>query len=150
MSLKKTIDWKGAFIIGLAGTILVTGVTGPVLGEFGSSAIPNFIIISGLGFLLCLCLAELATMFPERTGGAPSYAYVAFKDRFPRMAPHLNGITSWAYWLGWNPVIGQHAPGRYLPGCDAEALRNRRPRYPARRGTFYFALHSGLFRLAAG
>ena len=62
MSLKKTIDWRGAFIIGLAGTILVTGVTGPVLGEFGSSAIPNFIFISGLGFLLCLCLAELATM----------------------------------------------------------------------------------------
>jgi amino acid transporter len=106
MSLrKKTIDWRGAFIIGLAGTILVTGVTGPVLGEFGSSAIPNFIFISGLGFLLCLCLAELATMFPHRSGGAPSYAFVAFKDKFPRMAPHLNGITSWAYWLGWNPVI---------------------------------------------
>jgi hypothetical protein len=30
---------------------------------------------------------------------------VAFKEKFPRMAPHINGITSWAYWLGWNPVI---------------------------------------------
>jgi len=104
-ALKRVIDWKGAFVIGLAGTLLVTGVTGPVLGEFGSSAILNFIVIGGMGLLLCLCLAELAALFPHRAGGAPSYAFMAFKDKFPKAAPHINGLTAWAYWLGWNPVI---------------------------------------------
>ena len=43
-------------------------------------------------------------MMPERTGGSPSYAYPAFKDRWPRFAKHINGFTAWAYWLGWFPV----------------------------------------------
>lgn len=102
--LSRHIDWKGAFVIGLAGTILVTGVTGPVLAGLGSAAIPNFIITTIAGFLLCLFLAELAAMFPDRTGGAPGYAYVGFL-RWPRLAGHINGVTAWAYWLGWSPVI---------------------------------------------
>lgn len=103
--LRKVIDWKGAFVIGLAGTILVTGVTGPVVGEIGAAAIPNFVLVTIAGLFLCLFLAELATMFPDRSGGAPSYAYMGLKDKFPRLAPHINGLTAWAYWLGWNPVI---------------------------------------------
>jgi amino acid transporter len=43
-------------------------------------------------------------MMPERTGGSPSYAYVAYKDKWPRFAKHVNGFTAWAYWLGWFPV----------------------------------------------
>ena len=43
-------------------------------------------------------------MMPDRSGGSPSYAYVAFKDRWPRFAEHVNGITAWGYWLGWFPV----------------------------------------------
>ncbi len=64
LQLNRHIDWKGAFVIGLAGTILVTGVTGPVLAGLGSAAIPNFVITTLAGFLLCLFLAELAAMFP--------------------------------------------------------------------------------------
>lgn len=103
-TLSRHIDWKGAFVIGLAGTILVTGVTGPVIAGLGSAAIPQFVITTLLGFLLCLFLAELAAMFPDRTGGAPAYAYPAFL-KWPRAAKHINGGTAWAYWLGWNPVI---------------------------------------------
>ncbi|MFZ0091482.1 MAG: APC family permease, partial [Solirubrobacteraceae bacterium] len=40
----------------------------------------------------------------DRSGGLPSYAYPAYKDRWPRLAEHLNGFTAWAYWLGWFPV----------------------------------------------
>lgn len=104
-TLRKVIDWKGAFVIGLAGTILVTGVTGPVVGEIGAAAIPNFIVTTVAGLFLCLILAELATMFPDRAGGTPSYAYMGLTDKFPRLAPHVNGISAWGYWLGWNPVI---------------------------------------------
>lgn len=103
-NLNRHIDWKGAFVIGLSGTILVTGVTGPVLAGLGSAAIPNFIVTTLAGFLLCLFLAELAAMFPDRTGGPPGYAYMGFM-KWPKAARHVNGATAWAYWLGWNPVI---------------------------------------------
>jgi amino acid transporter len=103
-TLSRHIDWKGAFVIGLAGTILVTGVTGPVVAALGSAAIPQFIITTVLGLLLCLFLAELAAMFPDRSGGPPAYAYPAFL-KWPKVAKHVNGGTAWAYWLGWNPVI---------------------------------------------
>ena len=103
--LSKDTNWWGAFVVGLAGTILVTGVAPAVLGPLGAAAIPNFIFWALTGWLLCLYLAELAAMLPDRTGGAPAYAYYAFKDRLPRFSPHLNGVTVWMYWLGWMPVM---------------------------------------------
>src|SRR5207302_7263000 len=72
--------------------------------SLGASAIPSIVLITLTGWLLCLFLAELSAMMPERTGGSPSYAYPAFKTRWPRVAEHVNGFTAWAYWLGWFPV----------------------------------------------
>ena len=56
------------------------------------------------GYLLCLFLAELSAMMPDRSGGLPAYAYPAYKEKWPRFAEHINGFTAWAYWLGWFPV----------------------------------------------
>jgi amino acid transporter len=102
--LSKETNWWGAFVIGLAGTILVTGIAPVMVTSLGASAIPVMIFITITGYLLCLFLAELSAMMPERTGGSPSYAYVGFKDRWPKFARHVNGFTAWAYWLGWFPV----------------------------------------------
>jgi len=115
--LSKDTNWWGAFVVGLAGTILVTGVTGPVLAALGSAAIPNFIFWTVTGWLLCMFIAELAAMLPDRTGGAPAYAYYAFKDRLPKASPHINGVTMWMYWLGWMPVMAVNMilTGAYLP-----------------------------------
>jgi amino acid transporter len=119
--LRKETNWWGAFVVGLAGTILVTGVVGPVLSGMGSAALPNFFIITVTGWLLCMFVAELAAMMPERTGGAPAYAYFAFKDRFPRAYPHINGVTNWMYWLGWAPVL---AVNNLLIGSYIQSLFN--------------------------
>src|SRR5689334_24774099 len=72
--------------------------------SLGAAAIPSMVLLTISGYLLCLLLAELSAMMPERTGGSPTYAYVAYKDKWPRFAKHVNGFTSWAYWLGWFPV----------------------------------------------
>jgi amino acid transporter len=95
----------------------VTGITGPVLGGLGGAAIPNFVFWTLTGWLLCLFIAELAAMLPDRTGGAPAYAYYAFKDRLPRTYPHINGLTNWMYWIGWMPVMAVNMllTGAYLP-----------------------------------
>src|SRR5438132_4601982 len=62
-------------------------------------------------------IGELATMLPDRTGGAPAYAFYAFKDRLPKASGHINGITVWMYWLGWMPVMAVNMilTGAYLP-----------------------------------
>jgi amino acid transporter len=102
--LAQETNWWGAFVVGLAGTILVTGIAPVMVTSLGAASIPLIIGVTITGYLLCLLLAELSAMMPERTGGSPSYAYPAFRERFPRLAPHVNGVTSWMYWLGWFPV----------------------------------------------
>jgi amino acid transporter len=102
--LPKTTNWWGAFVIGLAGTILVTGIAPVMVTSLGAAAVPVIVVITITGYILCLFLAELSAMMPDRSGGSPSYAYPAYKDRWPRFAEHVNGFTAWAYWLGWFPV----------------------------------------------
>src|ERR1700759_1362617 len=102
--LPKTTNWWGAFVIGLAGTILVTGIAPVMVTELGAASVPVIVLITFSGYLVCLLLAELSAMMPDRTGGSPSYAYPAYKDRWPRFAEHVNGFSAWAYWLGWFPV----------------------------------------------
>jgi amino acid transporter len=102
--LQKGTNWWGAFVIGLAGTILVTGIAPIMVNAFGAAAIPQMALITLSGFVLCLLLAEMSAMMPDRTGGSPTYAMVAYQDRWPRLAEHINGATCWAYWLGWFPV----------------------------------------------
>jgi amino acid transporter len=102
--LAQETNWWGAFVVGLAGTILVTGIAPVMVTTLGAASIPLIVLITITGYLLCLLLAELSAMMPERTGGAPSYAYPAWRLRFPRLAPHVNGATAWMYWLGWFPV----------------------------------------------
>src|SRR5436305_10868516 len=70
----------------------------------GAASIPLIVVITITGYILCLLLAELSAMMPDRAGGSPSYAYPAYKEKWPRFAEHVNGFTAWAYWLGWFPV----------------------------------------------
>jgi amino acid transporter len=102
--LPKTTNWWGAFVIGLAGTILVTGIAPVMVTELGAASVPVIVFITITGYLVCLLLAELSAMMPDRSGGLPAYAYPAYKDKWPRFAEHVNGFTAWAYWLGWFPV----------------------------------------------
>ena len=99
--LSRETNWWGAFVIGLAGTILVTGIAPVMVTTLGAASIPLIVFITITGYLLCLLLAELSAMMPERTGGSPSYAYVAYKDKWPRVRPSTStasrpGCTGWA------------------------------------------------------
>lgn len=105
IGLRKGTNWWGAFVIGLAGTILVTGIAPFVVQVFGAASVPLFAILTATGVLLCFCLAELAAMMPDRTGGLPSYAEETFRPLVgDKVAKHIGGISGWAYWLGWFPV----------------------------------------------
>ena len=104
VELEKGTNWWGAFVIGLAGTILVIGLAGYALLALGGVAITLFIVLTLVGVFLCFCLAELAAAFPDRAGGLPSYAFETFKPLGNGVAEHIGGLSSWAYWLGWFTV----------------------------------------------
>jgi amino acid transporter len=103
--LAKGTNWWGAFVIGLAGTILVTGIAPAVVLGTGALGIILMGVMTLAGCFLCFCLAELATMWPDRTGGIPSYASESFRPLVgDTAARHIGGVSGWAYWLGWFPV----------------------------------------------
>jgi amino acid transporter len=102
--LARETNWWGAFVIGLAGTVLVIGLIGYALVALGGFSIVLFGIIVTIGVFLCFCLAEMAATWPERAGGLPSYAFESFRPLGKRVADHVGGISSWAYWLGWFTV----------------------------------------------
>lgn len=103
--LQKRTNWWGAFVIGLAGTILVTGIAPFAVQGMGASAVLYMGINTIFGLVLCFCLAELATMWPDRAGGVPSYAAESFRPLVgDNVARHIGGFSGWSYWLGWFPV----------------------------------------------
>jgi amino acid transporter len=114
--LQKKTNWWGAFVIGLAGTILVTGVAPFAVQSMGAASIPLFFLVTGAGVILCFCLAELAAMMPHRTGGLPSYASETYNSFGPDVARHVGGVSAWAYGLGWFPVapINMILAARYI------------------------------------
>ncbi|HEV3263944.1 MAG TPA: APC family permease [Acidimicrobiales bacterium] len=103
-SLHRGTNWWGAFVLGLAGIILVTGIVPFAVQAMGAAAIPAIILVSVIGLMVCLCMGELAAMYPHRTGGTPSYAYESFKPLGESTARHIGGVSGWSYWLGWFPV----------------------------------------------
>jgi amino acid transporter len=103
-SLARETNWWGAFVIGLAGTVLIIGLIGYALYALGGFSIVLFGIIVTIGVFLCFCLAEMAATWPERAGGLPSYAFESFKPLGERVSTHMGGLSSWAYWLGWFTV----------------------------------------------
>jgi amino acid transporter len=103
-SLSRGTNWWGAFVIGLAGTILVTGIVPFAVQSMGAAAIPAIALVVVIGLIVCLCMGELAALLPHRTGGMPSYAYESFQPLGKTTAKHIGGISGWGYWLGWFPV----------------------------------------------
>src|SRR3954462_4910629 len=86
-------NWWGAFVIGLAGTILIIGLVGFALVSLGGASIPLFAILTGVGVVLCFCLAEPAAAMPERAGGLPSYAFETFRPLGDSWGRHVGGLS---------------------------------------------------------
>src|SRR5258707_14430919 len=112
-------NWWGAFVIGLAGTILVTGIAPFVVQGTGAVGIILMGTMTIAGAFLCFCLAELATMWPDRTGGIPSFATESFRPLVgDTAARHIGRTSGWAYWLGWFPG----APFNLIPPAASLGL----------------------------
>lgn len=105
VGLAKHTNWWGAFVVGLAGTILVTGIAPFAVQGMGASSILYMGVNTIFGLVLCLCLAELACMWPDRAGGVPSFAAASLEPMLGKAkSDYIGGFSAWSYWLGWFPV----------------------------------------------
>ena len=105
--LSRETNWWGAFVIGLAGTILVTGIAPVMITSLGAAAIPRDHPDHDhrLPALPVPCGA-----LGDDAGAHRRVAHllmVGYKDRWPRFAKHVNGFTCLGVLAGLVPGGGR-------------------------------------------
>ena len=121
-SLERSINWRGAFVMGLAGVILVTGITPFAVQAMGAAAIPALIGIQIIALVVCLTHGRVG-----RTLAAPHGRDAVLRLRGVQTTGGVNGPPYWRRrWLellaGVVPgSADQHDPGvrlyRYAVSC---------------------------------
>lgn len=99
--LHRALDWKDAFWASSgvpAGVLLTMGGIASVIGQ------PSWVvwIVSILmGFVQSFVYAEIAGLYPHKSGGASVYGAAAWLPYSKFVAP----ISVWCNWLAWSPVL---------------------------------------------
>jgi amino acid transporter len=118
--LLKTLRWYDGFVIALAnpGFLLIAlPFTVADLGGWGAAILWG--ISAGCAVLINTIYSELATMFPEKSGGLALYAHEAWRKYTTLVGP----IATFGYWIAWSVVlatsglfIGQIIQGTWFSG----------------------------------
>lgn len=99
--LHRQLDWKDAFWASSgvpAGVLLTMGGIATIIGQ------PSWVvwIVSILmGFIQSFVYAEIAGLYPQKSGGASVYGAAAWLPYGKFIAP----ISVWCNWLAWSPVL---------------------------------------------
>lgn len=100
--LLKTMRWWDGFVVCLANPgFLIAALGGSVLGLGTAGATVLWTASVLLGFFQNLVYAELALMFPTKSGGISLFAYEAWRKYFAPVAP----IATFGYWFAWSSVL---------------------------------------------
>jgi amino acid transporter len=100
--LHKTLTWKDGFAIALVipnGLFVTFGYLIGVIGAW--TAIAIWAAATFVALLQNALFAELAAMFPGKSGGVARYAMEGWRAYF---AP-LGAIAAFGYWMGWSLAI---------------------------------------------
>jgi amino acid transporter len=100
-ALHRGIGWKGAFWIasGVPGLVLFS--IGAIAATVGKPAWIVWLISIGFGFLQAFTYAEIAGLFPHKSGGLSIYSAAAWV-RYSKFAAAL---SVWSNWIAWSPVL---------------------------------------------
>lgn len=101
VSLKRDISWTHAFWFAAGTPALVLFTVGAIAATVGNVSPLVWIISTCFGFLQCFTYAEIAGMFPHKSGGASVYGAIAWV----RYGKLLGPISVWSNWFSWSPVL---------------------------------------------
>jgi amino acid transporter len=124
-NLHRTIDWKGAFWVASGVPALVLFSIGGIAGTVGIPAYAVWIVSMMMGFIQSFTYAEIAGLFPNKSGGASIYGAAAWLKYGKFIAP----LSVWCNWFAWSPVLslGSAIAAGYIldyiePAPAAEAI----------------------------
>ena len=100
-SLHRTISWTGAFWVASGVPALVLFSMGAIAATVGKPAWLVWMISIAFGFIQAFTYAEIAGLFPHKTGGASVYGAVAWIRYSKFVAP----LSIWCNWVAWTPVL---------------------------------------------
>jgi amino acid transporter len=100
-NLHRTIDWKGAFWVASGVPALVLFSIGGIAGTVGIPAYAVWIVSMCMGFIQSFTYAEIAGLFPNKSGGASVYGAAAWLKYGKFIAP----LSVWCNWFAWTPVL---------------------------------------------
>lgn len=99
--LQRKIDWRGAFWVASGVPALVLFSIGAIAATVGKPAWIVWIVSILFGFIQAFTYAEIAGLFPHKSGGASVYGAVAWVRYSKLIAP----VSVWCNWLAWSPVL---------------------------------------------
>ncbi|MFN0217830.1 MAG: APC family permease [Hyphomicrobium sp.] len=100
-TLHRAIDWRGAFWVASGVPALVLFSIGGIAGTAGHLAFVVWTISMIMGFLQSFTYAEIAGLFPNKSGGASIYGATAWLRYSKIIAP----LSVWCNWFAWTPVL---------------------------------------------
>src|SRR3569832_2282398 len=77
-NLHRTIDWRGAFWVASGVPALVLFSIGGIAGTVGIPAYAVWIVSMLMGFIQSFTYAEIAGLFPNKSGGASVFGVVVW------------------------------------------------------------------------
>ncbi len=99
--LHRAIDWRGAFWLASGVPALVLFTIGGVAGVSGHLTFAVFAVSVMFGVIQSFTYAEIAGLFPSKSGGASVYGSVAWLRYAKPIAP----LSVWCNWLAWTPGL---------------------------------------------
>lgn len=98
--LERGIDWTGAFWVASGVPPLVLFSIGAVAATVGKLSWIVWTVSIALGFVQSFTYAEIAGLFPNKSGGTSVYGAIAWVRYSKVIAP----ISVWCNWFAWSPV----------------------------------------------
>jgi amino acid transporter len=98
--LERGIDWTGAFWVASGVPPLVLFSIGAVAATVGKLSWLIWTASIAMGFIQSFTYAEIAGLFPNKSGGTSVYGAIAWVRYSKVIAP----ISVWCNWFAWSPV----------------------------------------------
>ena len=99
--MQRKIDWTGAFWVASGVPALVLFSIGAIAATVGKAAWVVWAVSIAFGFLQAFTYAEIAGLYPNKSGGASVYGAMAWLRYSKFIAP----ISVWCNWFAWSPVL---------------------------------------------